>query len=56
MNPDNDASTRLSHVAAVVTAFRPTAHLVENVSSLLRQLTTVVVVDDGGGPAFRPGL
>jgi rhamnosyltransferase len=43
---------QLDQVAAVVTAFRPTSHLVESVSSLLRQLTTVVVVDDGGGPGF----
>lgn len=52
MQPDIDPSKRLNQVAAVVTAFRPTPHLVENVSSLLRQLTTVVVVDDGGGPGF----
>lgn len=52
MQFDIDPSKRLNQVAAVVTAFRPTPHLVENVSSLLRQLTTVVVVDDGGGPGF----
>lgn len=39
-------------VAGVVTAYRPTAELVSNVESLLRQLTVVVVVDDGGGPGF----
>lgn len=52
MHLEFDPSKRLNQVAAVVTAFRPTPHLVENVSSLLRQLTTVVVVDDGGGPGF----
>lgn len=52
MQFDIDPSKRLDQVAAVVTAFRPTPHLVDNVSSLLRQLTTVVVVDDGGGPGF----
>lgn len=39
-------------VAGVVTAFRPTAELAGNVESLLRQLSLVVVVDDGGGPGF----
>jgi rhamnosyltransferase len=47
-----DPPHRLDNVAAVVTAFRPTPHLVRNVASLLGQLTTVVVVDDGGGPGF----
>jgi rhamnosyltransferase len=42
----------LRSVAGVVTAFRPSPELVTNVESLLRQLTTVVVVDDGGGPGF----
>lgn len=41
-----------SRVAGVVTAFRPTAELIGNVESLLRQLRVVVVVDDGGGPGF----
>jgi rhamnosyltransferase len=50
--PEIDPSKRLNNVAAVVTAYRPTSHLVRNVSSLLGQLTTVVVVDDGGGPGF----
>jgi rhamnosyltransferase len=40
------------HVGAVVTAFRPTFRLVENVKSLLEQVSTVVVVDDGSGPGF----
>ena len=39
-------------VAGVVTAFRPSAELVNNVESLLRQVPVVVVVDDGGGPGF----
>jgi rhamnosyltransferase len=39
-------------VAGVVTAFRPSAELVSNVESLLRQIAVVVVVDDGGGPGF----
>lgn len=46
-------SARLDAVAGVVTAFRPTAHLVDNVASLLEQLSTVVVVDDGGGEGFE---
>jgi rhamnosyltransferase len=41
-----------SRVAGVVTAFRPTTELIGNVESLLRQLSLVVVVDDGGGPGF----
>ncbi|MET3919688.1 glycosyltransferase [Arthrobacter sp. UYEF20] len=44
----------VSGVAGVVTAYRPDAGLISNVASLLRQLTAVVVVDDGGGPGFDP--
>lgn len=40
-------------VTGVVTAFRPTAALVDNVESLLDQVDAVVVVDDGGGPGFE---
>ncbi len=39
-------------VAAVVTAFRPSPELIGNLESLLRQVASVVVVDDGGGPGF----
>ena len=39
-------------VAAVVTAFRPSPDLIGNVESLLLQVASVVVVDDGGGPGF----
>ncbi|MEV8147162.1 glycosyltransferase [Arthrobacter sp. NPDC080073] len=52
MTPELDVSTRLASVAGVVTAFHPTPHLVENVASLLKQLSTVVVVDDGSGEGF----
>ncbi|GAB2727023.1 glycosyltransferase [Arthrobacter bambusae] len=52
MTPELDQSLRLANVAAVVTAFRPTPRLVDNVASLLKQLSTVVVVDDGGGCGF----
>ncbi|MEW1820479.1 glycosyltransferase [Arthrobacter sp. NPDC080031] len=52
MTPELDLSTRLANVAGVVTAFHPTPHLVENVASLLKQLSTVVVVDDASGEGF----
>ena len=52
MHAEKESPTKLERVAAVVTAFRPTPHLLDNVTSLLRQLTTVVVVDDGSGPGF----
>ncbi|GAA4029842.1 hypothetical protein GCM10023063_09850 [Arthrobacter methylotrophus] len=52
MQPDIEPPVLLTKVAAVVTAFRPTSQLIESVSSLRRQLATVVVVDDGGGPGF----
>lgn len=39
-------------VAGVVTAFRPSAELVDNVKTLLQQVSVVVVVDDGGGPGY----
>ncbi len=42
----------VSDVTAVVTAFRPSRELVGNVESLLHQVASVVVVDDGGGPGF----
>lgn len=45
--------SRLTTVVGVVTAFRPTAHLVDNVASLLEQVSAVVVVDDGGGAGFE---
>ena len=52
-NPVSDESTApVAGVAGVVTAFRPSAELVGNVESLLRQIPVVVVVDDGGGPGF----
>lgn len=53
MSHVSEPAARLATVAGVVTAFRPTAHLVDNVTSLLEQLSTVVVVDDGGGDGFE---
>ncbi|QYF89690.1 glycosyltransferase [Arthrobacter sp. PAMC25284] len=49
--PD-DPDVPVSNVTAVVTAFRPAPDLIGNVQSLLRQVASVVVVDDGGGPGF----
>ncbi|QCB96951.1 glycosyltransferase [Arthrobacter sp. PAMC25564] len=46
------AAQRVPGVSGVVTAFQPSPELITNVESLLRQLTAVVVVDDGGGPGF----
>lgn len=46
-------ATRHPDVACVVTAFRPSTQLVQNVQSLLNQAGSVVVVDDGGGPGFE---
>jgi len=40
-------------VACVVTAFRPSPKLVDNVKALLAQASSVIVVDDGSGPGFE---
>ena len=44
---------RCSEVACVVTAFRPSPQILENVHALLAQTATVIVVDDGSGPGFE---
>ncbi|MGO4803639.1 glycosyltransferase [Arthrobacter sp. 2MCAF15] len=46
-------ATGATGVTGVVTAFRPTAALVNNVISLKDQVEAVVVVDDGGGPGYE---
>ncbi|MEZ2389047.1 glycosyltransferase [bacterium RCC_150] len=53
MDLESEPLTPLENVAAVVTAYRPTPHLVENVGALLAQLSRVVVVDDGSGDGFE---
>ena len=50
------APGNLSEVACVVTAFRPSPDLVQNVASLLSQAGKVVVVDDGSGPGYEDTL
>jgi rhamnosyltransferase len=47
MTEDQMTPTQFSNVAAVVSAFNPTAAAVENVRWLLRYVSHVVVVDDG---------
>jgi rhamnosyltransferase len=48
-----EASEPVSGIAGVVTAYRPDATLIQNIAPLLRQLSVVVVVDDGSGPGFE---
>lgn len=43
----------LSQVACVVTAYRPSAELIENVKALVAQSGRVIVVDDGSGPGYE---
>ncbi|TPV52175.1 glycosyltransferase [Pseudarthrobacter phenanthrenivorans] len=50
------AGGRLSEVACVVSAFRPSLELLPNVASLLSQAGKVIVVDDGSGPGYDDTL
>lgn len=40
-------------VIGILSAFRPTAEVVENCAAVLPQVTSLIVVDDGSGPEFN---
>lgn len=46
-----DRKTASERVAAIVTSFRPEPSLIEHCALLAEQVSTIVVVDDGSGPA-----